>query len=83
MSAEGHPCAHRWVESIDTTSFSTSTEEKEIDTSLLTSMNNTKQERGTNDVVQPRPSSTNEVLNGGLKAWLQVLRAHLLFFNSW
>lgn len=71
------------TQNIDTTVVGASIEGKEMDSSLLASMNNTKEERGTNDVVQPKPSSTNEVPNGGLKAWLQVLGAHLLFFNSW
>ena len=56
---------------------------KDVDTTFLASISQTKEERDLGDVVQPRPSSTSEAPNGGLKAWLQVLGAHLLFFNSW
>jgi hypothetical protein len=31
----------------------------------------------------PAPSQQSQIPNGGLQAWLQVLGAHLLFFNSW
>ncbi|PQE32765.1 MFS monocarboxylate transporter protein [Rutstroemia sp. NJR-2017a WRK4] len=33
--------------------------------------------------VQPQPAPSSPIPNGGFKAWLQVLGAHLLFFNSW
>lgn len=31
----------------------------------------------------PAASPQSQIPNGGLQAWLQVLGAHLLFFNSW
>jgi hypothetical protein len=31
----------------------------------------------------PAASQQSQIPNGGLQAWLQVLGAHLLFFNSW
>jgi hypothetical protein len=31
----------------------------------------------------PALSQQSPIPNGGLAAWLQVLGAHLLFFNSW
>jgi hypothetical protein len=33
--------------------------------------------------AQPQPAPSSPIPNGGFKAWLQVLGAHLLFFNSW
>lgn len=42
--------------------------------------NNTK-----NEPEKPKESihSVSSVPNGGTEAWLQVLAAHFLFFNSW
>lgn len=31
----------------------------------------------------PAASQQSQIPDGGLQAWLQVLGAHLLFFNSW
>ena len=52
-------------------------------TDLFKTTNHAKEKQRKDDVVQPQPSSANEVPNGGLKAWLQVFGAHLMFFNSW
>ena len=35
------------------------------------------------ELLKESVHSISSVPNGGLKAWLQVLAAHILFFNSW
>lgn len=34
-------------------------------------------------VEEKKPTGAGPVPNGGLKAWLQVLGAFMLFFNTW
>lgn len=35
------------------------------------------------NVAPPAAVTISPIPNGGLQAWIQVLGAHLLFFNSW
>ena len=47
----------------------------------------TTDEANNNNIEAEKPKesahSVSSVPNGGLQAWLQVLAAHFLFFNSW
>jgi hypothetical protein len=60
----------------------------EKDTQNLSSSNDrslVSKEEESHEPPQPVVSNNqiNEIPNGGLKAWLQVLGSFFLFFNSW
>lgn len=33
--------------------------------------------------LKPSTNDTSSIPNGGIKAWLQVLRTFFIFFNTW
>jgi hypothetical protein len=41
------------------------------------------QDRGDPPTLKASVNNVSSIPNGGTKAWLQVLGAHFLFFNSW
>lgn len=67
----------------DTTAF----DEKPAESTASDGVLQTTDEEKNNKIEPEKPKesvhSVSSVPNGGTQAWLQVLAAHFLFFNSW
>ena len=67
----------------DTTAFDEKPAESTASDGVLQTTNEEKNNRAEPEQLKESVHSVSSVPNGGTQAWLQVLAAHFLFFNSW